>query len=413
MHSRSMGNVGSNTTSTVATSACGIQILSQRVLCGCCLALSASARSRTTCNRNNEMRVCTFMSTDIAARITIQVMSTPRGGRPRGKHQKTLEKERDAAEKKDPALKEARLASVSVLRAQFFGGTARASASTIPATVPATAPADESACAEAADEEHILESSEQPPSAPAEEDVHTDEGPVILSIRAPLESFHQPPLSLARALPRLPTKLADRQMNVLYAQDGRTVRWNSRTRTVVCTCDLDSHSPCKGNAKLANCKGNVIWDIKAHQPAAGKRKSQEAERLGGASATTATAPVSVSAASDLLPHESLGIDCVLPAHGKLGAITMMENGRWEEKMNAIDAYKMICQGLTFPLRPGARWRRTVEGAHAKVAGSQSAVIVFSIGFDRVSAGSPKFGACLFSGGTFARTFTGTSPGLAS
>jgi len=116
------------------------------------------------------MRVCTFMSTDIAARITIQVMSTPRGGRPRGKHQKTLEKERDAAEKKDPALKEARLASVSVLRAQFFGGTARASASTIPATVPATAPADESACAEAADEEHILESSEQPPSAPAEEE---------------------------------------------------------------------------------------------------------------------------------------------------------------------------------------------------------------------------------------------------
>jgi len=264
------------------------------------------------------MRVCTFMSTDVAARITIQVMSTPQGGRPKGKHQKTLDKERDAAEKKDPALKKARLASVKQLRAQFFGGAARASSSTPPATVPATATAEESACAEAAHEEQILESSEhRPPSSPAEEDAYADEGPVMQSIWAPmLESFHQPPLSLAPTLPRLPTQLADRQTNVLYAKGGGTVRWNSGTRTVVCTCDLDTHSHCKGNAKLANCKGNNIWDIKAHQPAAGKRKSQEAERLGGVSATAATARVSVSAASDLLPHESLGIDRVLSARAR-------------------------------------------------------------------------------------------------
>ena len=235
--------------------------------------------------------------------------------------------------------------------------------------------------------------------------MYADEGPVIQSIWAPmLESFHQPPLSLAPTLPRLPTQLADRQTNVLYAKGGGTVRWNSGTRTVVCTCDLDTHSHCKGNAKLANCKGKHIWDIKTHQPAAGKRKSQEAERLGGVSATAATAPVSVSAASDLLPHESLGIDRVLPAHGNWVAITMMENGRWEEKMNAVNAYTMICEGLTFPLRPRATWRRTVQGAHAGAVGLQSAVIVFSMAYDRVAAGSPKFGARLYSGGTFARAF---------
>jgi hypothetical protein len=150
------------------------------------------------------------MSTEIAARITIQVMSTPQGGRPKGKHQKTLDKERDNAEKKDPALKKARLASVKQLQTQFFGGAARASSSTPPATVPATVTAEESTCAEAAHGEQILESSKQPPSSPAEEDAYTDEGPVIQSIRAPmLESFHQPPLSLAPTLPRLPTQLAD------------------------------------------------------------------------------------------------------------------------------------------------------------------------------------------------------------
>lgn len=300
-----------------------------------------------------------------------QVMS---GGRPKGKSLRTLEKEREVAEQRDPTLRTARLA----LRDVFFA----------PRTVPAQEPA--SVCAPPAT---------VPATVPAEEPVCADEEPV-----EPLAHT----LPLANTLPKMPTKLADRLTTELYEYQGRRVRWNSTKRTIVCTCENDSR--CVGNVNLGKCKGHIIWDLWAKEPVAGKRKSQESDRLSGASASAATAPASSrSAASHLLPHESMGIEKVIPAHGKAGAIILMEDGRWGDEMFAVkSAYTMDC-GLAFPLRPGATWRRQVAQPYAAAAGEESAVIIFSILCDRTSPESPKFRARLFSGGTFAHTFTATSP----
>ena len=47
----------------------------------------------------------------------------------------------------------------------------------------------------------------------------------------------------------------------------------------------------------------------------------------------------------------MGIEKVIPAHGKVGAIILMEDGRWGEEMFAVKSvYTMDC-GLAFPLRP--------------------------------------------------------------
>jgi len=102
-----------------------------------------------------------------------QVMS---GGRPKGKSLRTLEKEREVAEQRDPTLRTARLA----LRDVFFA----------PRTVPAQEPA--SVCAPPAT---------VPATVPAEEPVCADEEPV-----EPLAHT----LPLANTLPKMPTKLADR-----------------------------------------------------------------------------------------------------------------------------------------------------------------------------------------------------------
>ena len=103
-----------------------------------------------------------------------QVMS---GGRPKGKSLRTLEKEREVAEQRDPTLRTARLA----LRDVFFA----------PRTVPAQEPA--SVCAPPAT---------VPATVPAEEPVCADEEPV-----EPLA--HTLPLAHTVTLPKVPTKLAD------------------------------------------------------------------------------------------------------------------------------------------------------------------------------------------------------------
>ena len=103
------------------------------------------------------------------------------GGRPKGKSLRTLEKEREVAEQRDPTLRTAASLAISQCKTCI----ARCFA-------PPTVPAQEPVCAPPAT---------VPATVPAEEPVCADEEPV-----EPLAHT----LPLANTLPKMPTKLADR-----------------------------------------------------------------------------------------------------------------------------------------------------------------------------------------------------------
>ena len=152
------------------------------------------------------------------------------GGAPTGKRASTEFKERDIREHADPSLKEKRLQEERAKRRCFFKPS--------------------------------LTASEPGTSVPGPTDMHMDEytpTPGTDTALAPSEPAH---VEIIPELPRVPASIKDRQSGILYSylHAGRVivVRWQQKSKFLVCSCDLSVipesvSAACKGNCRLDRC----------------------------------------------------------------------------------------------------------------------------------------------------------------
>jgi hypothetical protein len=197
-----------------------------------------------------------------------------------------------------------------------------------------------------------------------------------------------------------------REEHVLYLDpSGTVVRWNASSNCVVCTCDATSQ--CTGNRRLGRCKR--------------KRPEQCAETVpvtrggeaGGPAATNATT-------GTLLPREVRALEAmkVIPASQspRHCQVIVVDNGRWDTSLEKLEGYtsKGYKSGGAlsepFPLRPGAKWRRPIGGAHARVVGKDTVTIIFEISISTANPARPVFWARDFVEGAFAPSFSSASVG---
>ena len=62
------------------------------------------------------------------------------------------------------------------------------------------------------------------------------------------------------------------------------------------------------------------------------------------------------------------------------SLVAVNNGRWDADLKKFEGWTFQCKGVSFPLRPGAEWRKTFTGRspHAKAVKESSVAITFSI-----------------------------------
>ena len=76
---------------------------------------------------------------------------------------------------------------------------------------------------------------------------------------------------------------------------------------------------------------------------------------------------------------------------------------------AHEAWSITTQGLTFPLRVGARWSKQFRGRYADAVGSSQVNIIFEIALNRDDPENPSFRARSACGGPFAPHFHANNP----
>ena len=208
------------------------------------------------------------------------------------------------------------------------------------------------------------------------------------------------------AAPPLPKKLADRQEGVVYTYIHQGVeRWVTTSgRNIYCTCQ--GGGACKGGIQITKCKGtnNPTSTAALASPALAPRQKTEhdyAAMSTGKSASTPSDPARAMTASQQQFFESV---TSIPSTSKSSGVVVMEDGMWSEKLLEHEAWSVSTQGVHFPLRIGAKWRKTFTGKQAEAVNESSVTICFEIACSSDAPEQPSFRARSYWAGPFARQF---------
>ena len=93
----------------------------------------------------------------------------------------------------------------------------------------------------------------------------------------------------------------------------------------------------------------------------------------------------------------------IPRSLKESSVVVMEIGRWNKEFLQHDAWSFTSNGVTFPLRVGAKWRKTFRGRHASAIGASQVTILFEIALSS-KPDQPSFRARNLDQGPFASQF---------
>ena len=88
----------------------------------------------------------------------------------------------------------------------------------------------------------------------------------------------------------------------------------------------------------------------------------------------------------------------------VASLVVYDKGRWDKELLGFEAWTFECHGISFPLRIGARWRKTFTGQHAAAAQKKSVNILFTIIMPASTPERPHFQPQDMDGGPFASLF---------
>ena len=195
----------------------------------------------------------------------------------------------------------------------------------------------------------------------------------------------------------LPKRKSDRTDNTLYTYKGRVVRYQVAGHFILCTCDGSS-----------SCDGNVRWDrCSARQTAAETetlgRRSKNNHDYQAMHSGTAVPRAHFKAKlhhgeSELLNQGTFIGRIEDEGHGTAAGLVVLDDGRYDIKLQEFDDWTMTVHNIRFPLRPGLKWRKNFSGRHAHAVSRSDVTILFEVIVCNKTPERPLFLAKSLSGG---------------
>ena len=291
------------------------------------------------------------------------------GGRPKGPSKTTILKQRSALEQADPSLRDQRLEEEKAKKRALIGMFCAAPAKrTCPVRNEGEASKPLQDHDKTAHEKTTCEGSNTP---------------------------HPPPL---------PQLMSDREEGAIYRHTyqgiERRVKWSGRY--LHCVCPMGGI--CGGGKRLERCKTSDSRTTSgdACQPLEKRAKPNldYASVNSGRSLSMKDRPSRDLTTSELEFMTSMHF---IPRSSKESAVVVMEIGRWHKEFLEHEAWSFTSNGVTFPLRVGAKWRKTFRGRHASVIGASQVTILFEIALSS-KPDQPSFRARALDQGPFASQF---------
>jgi len=300
------------------------------------------------------------------------------GGAPKGKRAATLHKEQVQRELADPSLRHARVQADKDKKRAFVGLFVQ--------QAPKRGRKEKNS-----GESDSLDLDHQP--ADDDERVHAGG-----SACAPAASDP--------AAPPLPKKLADRQEGVVYTyiHQGVDRLVTTSGRNIYCTCQ--GGAGCKGGLQIIKCKGinnpknNPTSAAALTSPALAPRQRTEHNYAAMSTGKSESRPTRAMTAGE---QEFFGSVTSIASTSTASGVVVMEDGMWSKELLDHPAWSVSTHGVHFPLRVGAKWRKTFTGKHAEAVNESSTTICFDIARGAFPE-QPSFRARSFLQGPFATQF---------
>ena len=205
------------------------------------------------------------------------------------------------------------------------------------------------------------------------------------------------PVQVQDDIAELPQRRADRRDNTLYTYKGRVVRYQVAGHFIVCTCD--GSSSCAGNQRLNRC---CAHNTEAQTATLASRSKGNHDYQVMHSGTAVPRPQ----IKDKLHHgesELLNQGTVIgriedEVHGKAAGLVVLDDGRYDIRLQEFDDWTMTVHNIRFPLRPGLKWRKNFSGRHAHAVSRSDVTILFEVIVCNKTPERPLFLAKSLSGG---------------
>ena len=85
-------------------------------------------------------------------------------------------------------------------------------------------------------------------------------------------------------------------------------------------------------------------------------------------------------------------------HGKAAGLVVLDDGRYDIRLQECDDWTMTVHNIRFPLRPGLKWRKNFCGRHAHAVSRSDVTILFEVIVCNKTPERPLFLAKSLSGG---------------
>lgn len=323
------------------------------------------------------------------------------GGAPKGKRKATLLAEQNKRERDDPSLKEKREKEEKAVRNSFFecrSGQPTTLASSLTNTSADTGMRQQ--------ETNILRTGAS--GTPSHKGVLQEDTNILTTGAASTPSYTPGSLEVA-AMISLPNALQDRQDNKSYSHrySGRDiiVRWKDRGSLIVCTCDQSSTLSCKGGQRLNRCT-SLQSSAGLHTSASSRPKVQR-DYAAMAGSFVASGGRADAARDKVYAVEADRIEDLHEIRWSAdheAGLVVCKKGRWDKKLVQFEGWSLRCNGILFPLRIDAQWRKTFTGHHATVVKKKTVTILFTIILSSSTPECPVFQALDTEGGPFSQPF---------